>query len=67
MNHNKNATDLLRELMQQRNWHGLTDKPSQKKAAMDKTLAMQGRLSYEKSCQWLVRLGYKKIKEETWQ
>lgn len=67
MQHKKNAIDLLSELVKERNWHRIkNDKPAQRAAAMDKLLLQQGRLSYEKCCQWLERLGYKKVEEEVW-
>lgn len=62
-----NAKELLLELMKQRNWHGIAgDKPAQRAAGEDKRLLTQGRLSYEKCVEWLEKLGWKKIQEETW-
>lgn len=64
---NKNAIELLKEVMEQRNWHQIeNDKVAQRKAAQDKNLMAKGSLSYEKACFWLQKLGYKKVKEETW-
>ena len=63
--YSKNATDLLKELMTQRNWH--QGKIERRKAAMYKIGANNNTLSYEKASELLELLGWQKIKEEVWQ
>lgn len=62
---NKNAIDLLKSVMEQRLWYG--DKIERRKANTYKNLINKGKLSYEKSCEILLLIGYSKIKEEVWQ
>lgn len=67
MTHHHNAKVLLKQIVKKRAWHQITgDKPGQKAAGRDKELVLAGKLSYEKCCQWLLKLGYKKVSEETW-
>ena len=62
-----NAKEQFREVVKKRGWHGITaDKAAQRAAAMDKTLALAGKLSYEKSAEWLRKLGYVLVQEESW-
>jgi len=59
-----NAVDLLKKVMESREWHqGLIER---RKAAMYKSLINRNKLSYEKSCELLNILGYRKIKDEVW-
>jgi len=60
-----NAKDKLKELMSHRNWHG-GKFGSSKTAAVYKSLHLKSRLSYEKSCEMLITLGYVKKSEEVW-
>ena len=63
-----NAKEKMKEIVRVRGWHGITnDKPAQRAAAVDKALILSGKLSYEKCCEWLERLGYVKIQDEQWQ
>lgn len=60
-----NAVDLLKNVVQERNWHkGLIER---RLAAVTKQNLNAGKLSYEKASQILKLIGYQKIKEETWQ
>jgi predicted Ser/Thr protein kinase len=61
---NKNAVELLKEVVQQRMWH--QNKIELRLAAMTKVNVMAGKLSYEKASAILRLLGYEKLKEETW-
>lgn len=61
----ENATEVLKEVMKQRNWHqGLIER---RLAYETKKNLQSGKLSYEKAAEILKRLGWQKIKEETWQ
>lgn len=62
---NKNAVDLIIEIMKKRNWH--EGKIERRKASNYKKRAGEGELSYDKSCEILDILGWEKIKEETWE
>ena len=60
----KTAKELLKDLMNERGWHGIeNDRTAQRKAGRDKELLLLGRLSAEKCEQWLNKLGYRKVKE----
>lgn len=59
-----NAKDLLQTIVVKRNWH--QGKIERKKAAHIKKYALANTLSYEKACEVLLLLGYKKIAEEQW-
>lgn len=62
-----NAKDLLLELMQADGWHGIVgDRNAQIQAGTDKKRLQQGKLSYDKCVEWLKKLGWKKVQEETW-
>lgn len=60
-----NAIKVLKDLMQVRKWH--QEKYTPTKASGYKDLLNKGKLSYEKSIEILHLLGYKKVKEETWE
>ena len=62
-----NAKEKFREVVQQRMWHGSSELADQQRFAPVKTLAMRGKLSYEKSREWLERLGYVCVQEEVWE
>jgi hypothetical protein len=60
-----NAKDLLKTIVVKRNWHnGMIER---KKAAHIKKYTLAGTLSYEKACEVLILLGFKKIAEEEWE
>lgn len=63
--YNANALDVLAEVMKQRNWYG--DTLERRQAANYKNLLKKGILSYEKACQILNQLGFRKVTEETWE
>jgi hypothetical protein len=62
---NNNAIEVLGTLMEQRGWYA--DKIERRKANTYKTLLGRGKLSYQQAVKILDLLGWKKIKEETWQ
>jgi hypothetical protein len=62
---NKNALDILADVMQHRNWYGSAY--DRRTAATYKSLLNQGRLSYEKASEILNKIGWLKVEEETWQ
>jgi hypothetical protein len=59
-----NAIDLLKEIVQQRNWHN--GKIERKAAYNLKRNLKTGSVSYEKASEILKLLGYEKVKEEVW-
>jgi hypothetical protein len=61
---NANALKVLSDVMQERKWYG--DHIERRKANGYKSLLRQGRLSYEKACELLELIGYKKVQEEVW-
>lgn len=62
-----NAKEIMKIVVKRRGWHNIKDdKPAQRAAAVDKSLILSGKLSYEKCCEWLERLGYYKIQDESW-
>lgn len=61
----KNAAEVLKQVMQQRNWH--QGRIERRLAAVTKQNAIAGKLSYEKASAILQILGWQKIKEEAWQ
>lgn len=62
---NLSATDLLKKVVQDRNWH--QGKIEHRLAAMTKTNLSRGKISYEKACEILILLGWQKVKNETWE
>ena len=59
------AIEVLRQVMQARNWH--QNKYPQNKASGYKDLLNKGKLSHEKCSEILNTIGWQKIKEETWE
>jgi len=59
-----NAIDLLKQLMQQRNWHnGIM--PA-KTAAAYKSLLKKNKLSYSRACRMLYQSGWQRTQHELW-
>lgn len=63
--YNKNAIDLLQEIVQKRNWY--SGKISRQLAFQYKKYLKDDKLSYKKAVEILNILGLEKINEETWQ
>ena len=59
-----NAKTQLSEIMKRRKWYG--DKIERRTAAAYKNFMSKGKLSYEKSCEILILLGWEKTQEEIW-
>ena len=59
-----NAVEILKEIVQHRNWHqGLIER---RLAGVTKQNVLAGKLSYEKAKEILTLLGWKKVHEEVW-
>lgn len=61
---NKNALDILAEVMNKRNWH--QGKIKRNVASEYKRNLKINKVSYERACELLVMIGYTKIQDESW-
>jgi len=59
-----NAVELLKQVVQRRNWH--QGRIERRLAGETKKNVLAGKLSYEKASAILVLLGWEKVKEESW-
>lgn len=64
LEYNLNALDLLKQVVQKRNWHGgLMDRNVRSKI---KTNLKKGLVTYKRACEVLELIGYEKTKDEIW-
>jgi hypothetical protein len=64
MIYNKNAIDLLKEIVQKRNWYD--GNISRQLAFQYKKYLKENKMSYKKATEILNILGYEKINDESW-